>query len=142
MAMDTWSLLGASNYAATREQVAMARRWVRETVEGLVNDESRYDLSLCADELADNARKHGRTDGVISLRLYVDAETVRLEVANDSLGITVPCVTENLLTEEGHGLKIVEAVAARWGSYGAGDHDQVVWCEFPRIEGKSDDTAR
>jgi two-component sensor histidine kinase len=135
MATETWSLLGASNYAATKQQVPMAKRWVRERVEGLVDGETLYDLSLCADELADNARKHGRADGVISVALYLGEDTVRLEVTNSSLGITVPRVTENLLTEEGHGLKIVDAVAVRWGKYETRDREQVVWCEFPCTEG-------
>jgi two-component sensor histidine kinase len=132
MATDTRSLLGASNYAATKKQVSLAKCWVRETVTGMVDDEVLYDLSLCADEIVDNARKHGRADGVISVALYLRDEAVRLEVTNDSLGITVPQVTENLLTEEGHGMKIVDALAMCWGKYEMGDRDQVVWCEFPR----------
>jgi two-component sensor histidine kinase len=135
MATETWSLLGASNYAATKQHVAVAKGWVREAVKDMVDGETLYDLSLCADELADNARKHGRADGVILVALYLSDDTVRLEVTNDSLGITVPRVTENLLTEEGHGLKIVDAVAMCWGKYQTGDRDQIVWCEFPRTEG-------
>lgn len=131
MVTDTRSLIGASNYAASKPQVSLAKRWVRETVSGLVDDETLYDLALCADELVDNARKHGRPDGVISVALYVEGGTVRLEVTNDSLGTTVPRVTENLLTEEGHGLKIVDALAKRWGKYETEERHQVVWCEFP-----------
>jgi anti-sigma regulatory factor (Ser/Thr protein kinase) len=132
MATDTRSLLDASNYAATKQQVSMAKNWVRETAKKLVDDETLYDLSLCADEIVDNARKHGRVDDVISVALYVSDDTVRLEVTNDSLGVSVPHVTENLLTVEGHGMMIVDALAMRWGKDETSDPDQLVWCEFPR----------
>ena len=132
MAIDTQSLLGASNYAATTQQVSMAKTWVRDTAKGPVDDETLYDLSLCAAEIVDIARKHGRSDGVISVELYLTDDTVRLEVTNDRLGTSVPCVTDNLYTVEGHGMQIVEALAMRWGKEETSDRDQLVWCEFPR----------
>jgi two-component sensor histidine kinase len=132
MVTDARSLFDASNYAATTQQVSSAKLWVRKAAEGLVAGEALYDLSLCAAELVDNARKHGRADGVISVALYVNGDTVRLEVTNEALGVSVPHVTENLLTEDGHGMKIVEALAMRWGRCVTGDRNQVVWCEFPR----------
>lgn len=122
----------ASDYPATKHQVSKARRWAREAVNGLVDDETAYDLSLCAGEMSDNARKHGRADGVISVALYLTEADIRLVVTNDGSGSTVPHVTDNLVTEEGHGLKIVAAVAAEWGAYATADHKQVVWCQFPR----------
>jgi two-component sensor histidine kinase len=132
MATDTQSLLDASNYAATTQQVSMAKTWVRDTARGLVDDETLYDLALCAAEIVDNARKHGRSDGAILVELYLTDDTVRLEVTNDSLGISVPYVTDSLYTVEGHGMQIVEALAAHWGKEKTSDHDQLVWCEFPR----------
>ncbi len=132
MATDTQSLVDASNYAPTKQQVSMAKTWVRDTASGLVDDETLYDLALCAAEIVDNARKHGRSEGVISVELYLTDDTVRLEVTNDSLGISVPLVTDNLYTVEGHGMQIVAALAARWGKGETSDRDQLVWCEFPR----------
>jgi hypothetical protein len=55
MVTDTRCFL-ASEYTATKHDVSMARRWVREAVKGLVDAETAYDLSLCAAELVDNAR--------------------------------------------------------------------------------------
>lgn len=132
MVTDTRCLLEASNYAATIEQVSRAKSWVRETVAGCVDGEILYDLSLCATELVDNARKHGPNDGVISVAIYLTAETVLLEVTDDTTGATVPHVTDNFLAEEGHGLKIVSALARRWGRYISRAQNQVVWCDFPR----------
>lgn len=131
MATDTQSLLGASNYSATTQQVSMAKTWVRDTASGLVDDETLYDLSLCAAEIVDNARKHGRSDGVISVELYLADDKLRLEVTNDRSGSSVPCVTENLYTVDGHGMQIVAALAMHWGKE-AGDRAQLVWCEFQR----------
>jgi anti-sigma regulatory factor (Ser/Thr protein kinase) len=129
---DRRSLLGTSDYAATEKHVSLARNWVRAICAGTVDDDTLYDLSLCADEMVDNGRKHGRTDGVISVAAYLTATTVQLEVTNAVLGTTSPHVTANKVTEEGHGLMIVAAVSARCGKYLNGDKDQVVWCEFPR----------
>jgi two-component sensor histidine kinase len=131
MVTDTRCFL-ASEYTATKHDVSMARCWVREAVKGLVDAETAYDLSLCAAELVDNARKHGRPEGVISVVLSLTDDSVRLDVTNDGSGATVPQVTDNVLTEDGHGLKIVSSVAAEWGRYEIPDRKQVVWCQFPR----------
>ena len=126
------SLLGETTYAATKRSVALAKNWVRTIFAGAVNDDTLYDLSLCADELVDNGRKHGRKSGVISVAAYLTATTALLEVINDGLGATSPHVAANRVTEEGHGLMIVAAVSARCGRYLNHDRCQVVWCEFPR----------
>ncbi|HEU5159527.1 MAG TPA: ATP-binding protein [Streptosporangiaceae bacterium] len=130
-AADQRSLLGASNYAATKRHVSLARNWVRTIFADVVDDDTLYDLSLCADEMVDNGRKHGRQDGVISVAAYLTLTTAQLEVTNDGPGDTFPHVTSNTVTEEGHGLMIVAALSARCGRYLNHDRDQVVWCEFP-----------
>jgi anti-sigma regulatory factor (Ser/Thr protein kinase) len=131
MVTDTHCLLYASNYAATEQQVSMARGWVRSTADRFVDNEALYDLSVCASELADNARKHG-AGSVISVSLYLTDKAVRLEVTNDCTGDTVPHVTDNRLAVDGHGLQIVSKLAVRWGCEVNDEHDQIVWCEFPR----------
>ncbi|HEU5156034.1 MAG TPA: ATP-binding protein [Streptosporangiaceae bacterium] len=142
MLTDTRYLLDASNYAATTHQVSLARRWVRKKATGFVDDESLYDLCCCAGELVDNARKHGRSDGAISVALYLIDSAIRLEVTNDDIGDTVPRVTNNTLTVDGHGLQIVSELAARWGNELSPEHrTQVVWCEFPRKAHTHEDTT-
>jgi two-component sensor histidine kinase len=112
--------------------VVLAKSWVRTIFAGAVDEDALYDLVLCADELVDNGRKHGRKDGLISVAAYLTATTVLLEVTNDGLGATSPHVTVDEAAEEGRGLMIVAAVSARCGSYLNHDTAQVVWCEFPR----------
>lgn len=127
---DAKYLLGVRNYAATKHQVSQAKLWIREILAGRVDKETLFDVSLCVVELVDNARKHGRADGVISVSVYASTDLIRIEVAGESAGETVPRVTGNLLTEDGHGLKIVSGVAKQWGAHQDGDLNQVVWCEF------------
>lgn len=129
--VDRSSLLGATKYAATKMNVVLAKNWVRTIVADVVDEDTLYDLALCADELVDNGRKHGRRDGVISVAAYLTPTSVLLEVVNEGLGATSPHVTADKEAEEGRGLMIVAAVSARCGSYLNHDTAQVVWCEFP-----------
>lgn len=131
MVTDTQAaLLGTSNYAATVEHVPQAKYWIRQMLASHVDAETLFDASLCVVELVDNARKHGPADGAISVAVYKHHETVRVQVTDDGSNETAPRVTENFLTVDGHGLKIVSNVAKRWGSYRRHDHRQTVWCEF------------
>jgi two-component sensor histidine kinase len=131
MVTDTQSaLLGTSNYVATVEHVSHAKYWIRQTLAGRVDADTLFDISLCVVELVDNARKHGPAGGVISVAVYKHHETVRLQVTDDGSNETAPHVTENYLTVDGHGLRIVSNVTKRWGSYRRHDHRQTVWCEF------------
>jgi anti-sigma regulatory factor (Ser/Thr protein kinase) len=127
---DKRSLLGVNNYAATPQQVSLARHWVRGLLAQRVDDETLFDIAVCAGELLDNARKHGRADGVITASVYMGADTIRLEVMDDGSALTVPHVTESLETEDGRGLKIVATLASRWGRHKDRDLNQIVWCEF------------
>src|SRR5262245_11585478 len=107
MITDARRLLGVSNYAATTQQVSFAKVWIRRMLAGRVDEEILFDISLCAVELVDNARKHSHADRRITASLYMGTDTIRLEVANEDSRHSVPRVTDNLLTEDGHGLKIV-----------------------------------
>lgn len=136
---DRRSLLGATKYAATAMNVMLAKNWVRTICADSVDEDALFDLVLCADELVDNGRKHGRTDGLISVAAYLTATTVQLEVTNDGHGATSPHVTADKAAEDGRGLMIVAAVSARCGSYLNHDTAQVVWCEFPRSNTSRED---
>jgi two-component sensor histidine kinase len=136
MITDERRLLGVSNYAATPQQVSFAKMWIRKVLADRVDQETLFDVSLCTVELADNARKHGPADGLITVSLYESKATIRLEVANEDSRQSIPRVTNNLLTEDGHGLKIVSKIAEQWGSHQDPDLKRIVWCEFPCQSGK------
>ncbi|OUD03095.1 ATP-binding protein [Streptomyces swartbergensis] len=85
-------------------------------------------------ELASNAVLHGRVRGRdFRLRLTLRADhTLRVEVT-DARGDRVPCIpapVEQQDTEGGHGLRIVEAYANRWGVAEAPAHGKTVWAEL------------
>ncbi|HZB31866.1 MAG TPA: ATP-binding protein [Streptosporangiaceae bacterium] len=123
-------LLGVSEYAATPQQVSFAKSWIRNVLADRVAQDTIFDVSLCVVELVDNARKHGPADGLITVALYMNADVIRVEVTDGGSPETVPRVTDNWLTEDGHGLKIVSEVAEQWGSHQDPDLNRVVWCEF------------
>ena len=129
MVMDAKRLLGTNTFAATEQHVSVARRWVRDLLSGHIDEETLYDVTLCAAELADNARKHGPTGGAISAAVYLCGNVVRLEVTNDAVSLTRPHVTDAWFSTEGHGLQIVSDLAKDWGTYENDDLEQVVWCE-------------
>jgi anti-sigma regulatory factor (Ser/Thr protein kinase) len=132
MMTDARRLLGVSNYAATTQQVSFAKLWIRKTLAGRVDQDTIFDVSLCVVELVENARKHGPADGSITVALYMSTDVIRVEVTDEGSEETVPRVTDNLLTEDGHGLKIVSEVAKQWGSHQDADRKRVVWCEFSK----------
>jgi anti-sigma regulatory factor (Ser/Thr protein kinase) len=132
MVMDPKWLLGTSTYTATKQHVAVARRWARDLLSSHLDDETLYDVTLCTAELADNARKHGPKNGMISVEIYLCDDIVRLEVANDAVSLTRPHVTDARFSTEGHGLQIVSSVTKDWNVYEKDDLRQVVWCELPR----------
>ena len=130
MMTDTRCLLGVSNYAATTQHVSLAKHWIRKMLAGHLDRDTVFDVSLCTVELVDNARKHGPADGVITVSLSMSTDVIRVEVTDEGSRKAVPHVTENLVTEDGHGLKIVSEVAKQWGSHQDRDLNRVVWCEF------------
>jgi two-component sensor histidine kinase len=130
MVMGSKRLLGTSTYTATERHVSVARRWVRDLLSGHIDEETLYDVTLCAAELADNARKHGPKSGAISVAVYRCGDIVRLEVTNDAVSLSRPHVTDACFSTEGHGLQIVSDLAKDWGVYENDDLEQVVWCEL------------
>jgi anti-sigma regulatory factor (Ser/Thr protein kinase) len=136
MMTDERRLLGVSKYTTTTQQVSFAKVWVRKVLAGRVDQDTIFDVSLCVVELVDNARKHGPADGVITVSLYMSTDVIRVEITDGGSQETVPCVTDNLLTEDGHGLKIVSEVAKQWGSHQDPALNRVVWCEFRRKDEK------
>jgi anti-sigma regulatory factor (Ser/Thr protein kinase) len=84
-------------------------------------------------ELASNAVLHGRVRGRdFRLRLTLRADhTLRIEVT-DARGDRVPQIPApgEQDGEGGHGLRIVEAYAHRWGVVEAPAHGKTVWAEL------------
>jgi serine/threonine-protein kinase RsbW len=71
------------------------------------------DVQLAASEVVTNAVLHG--DGPVVCRVWLGVNVVRMEVADD--GEEVPRLRGDLVDdgEGGRGLRIVDALASRWG---------------------------
>lgn len=90
-----------------------ARRLVEEHTRALTSRQ-RDDAALMVSELVTNAFLHGI--GTISLRIEVDAEGVRVEVADEGQVAVAPGPTPG--AHGGWGLGIVARLADDWGVVG------------------------
>jgi serine/threonine-protein kinase RsbW len=89
------------------------------------------DVTLLASELAANAIRHtaSGTDGTFSVCVHVQDGLVRAEV-HDLGSDTAPSVRRTASPgESGAGLRLVDAIADRWGFHG-GPRGRVVWFEM------------
>jgi len=92
----------------------------------VVDDKRLAQAKLVATELVTNAVIHG--EGQITLRAAVDGRHLRLEVIDEGEG-QAPKIRE--LGEQGAGgwgLRLVDAVSARWGAHEGTTH---VWADIP-----------
>lgn len=91
------------------------------------------DVLLAASEVVTNAVLHG--DGPVACRVWLGANTVRMEVADD--GGAVPLLRADHVDDDegGRGLRIIDVLANRWGVTpmhpGPG---KTVWFELRRAD--------
>jgi len=87
---------------------------------------------LLASELVTNAVRHSgcRPSDHITLRAELSAGGVRLEVCDPALSTSVPRLPAVDDPFGGMGLRVVEALADRWGNERG--REQVVWAEISR----------
>lgn len=122
------AVVGCFTVPARPRSVAMARGFVARL---LADEPDAGTTVLLASELVANSVMHsdsGRTGAPVSLAVLTIAGGLRIEVA-DQGGATVPLIREpSELVPGGRGLRLVDALAARWGFYrtGAGT---VTWFE-------------
>ncbi len=100
-----------------------ARRYVEHALDGVPVDV--HAARLLVTELAANAITHARTD--FEVRVAVTSAVVRVEVVDWAPDATLHF--RSFTTYGGGGLRIVEALASRWGVRKAEDH-KVVWFEL------------
>jgi anti-sigma regulatory factor (Ser/Thr protein kinase) len=83
------------------------------------------DIELVLSELVTNAVRHGEGQVVVEIQRHDDH--VRVEVIDE--GEAAPQVRlEPPGPDGGWGLRVVNAIARRWGAYEGTTH---VWCEIP-----------
>lgn len=92
----------------------MARRFVREVVDGQLSPDEVQDALLATSELVTNAVRHAGSHGSIRLFAEVDERGLAVVVRDDGSGFD-PAARRRIPGEGGFGLDLVEAVATNWG---------------------------
>jgi anti-sigma regulatory factor (Ser/Thr protein kinase) len=91
---------------------SIARRLVADALSGKPTEVVDNALVLTS-ELVTNAVRHGHGD--IELSLYVDPDTVHVEVSDAGRRKPRPPHSGRALSEDGRGLLILAALATNWG---------------------------
>lgn len=123
-------MIGSVTLPGVRPSVGRARRFARELLPcaGPWLD----DLVTVVSETVCNAITHTRSGGDggrVTVTVLACAGGYRLEVADDGAGGDRSRVEPETGTERGRGMRIVEALAVRWGYRERGERT-VVWAEF------------
>lgn len=104
-----------------------ARRLVQDTLRGEGFDGGATQAALLTSELATNAVVHAREPFTIAV--HVQGRRARVEVCdpNDRLPVLRD---DDLAVPGGQGLRIVDAIADRWGIEPLGPNGKTVWFEI------------
>lgn len=127
-------------FAADERSVPAARRFALGALEN-VGDDVRDVVALMVSELATNALLHAQTAFVVDVTLVADADEIVVAVHDGAGGR--PVIKDPGPTDaHGRGLRIVAALADRWGT-GRSDQEPgtVVWFAVRR-SGRSAATRR
>ena len=129
-------ILARRTFAGLPSQVAVARRWLAQMVEGFAAID---EVLLATSELASNAVLHsdsGLSGGVFTIRLAISSDHVRIEVLDQGgqwSGQGGRADGTRDAQEDdgqcGRGLAVVAAITSAWGI--AGDEEgRIAWCEI------------
>jgi len=102
-----------------------ARAFIAQRFGGIVAEHVLADARLVTTELVNNAVVHG--EGRVVLRAQLRANALRVEVIDEGTG-NAPKIREEADADGGRGLRIVDAVAVRWGTFEGTTH---VWADVP-----------
>lgn len=108
---------------------SVARGFVTEVPVAADHDEWADDARLLISELVSNAVAH-TASGRIDVGVRVGDRSVRCEVVDDD-SEHLPSLRRWSGGERGHGLRLVDAIADRWG-HDAHPRGKVVWFELIR----------
>lgn len=123
-------VLGEITLPGVRRSVGVARGFVRELAADVPAVD---DLVVVVSETVANAVTHtasGLAGGRVTVVLTAGDGVYRLEVSDDGAAGGRPHVKAEAEAETGRGMRIVEALSARWGFRAEGART-VVWAEFP-----------
>ena len=105
------------------------RNWISSAISGHDCPVDAADAAVVVSELFGNAVRHGPADGRVLVGYCLWREGARLVVC-DGGGPGMPRLVQGgELAEGGRGLRVVDALAARWGSFRLADA-RAAWCDF------------
>jgi len=104
--------------------VAMARRFVDQTLTSWAAGDLTFDMQLVVSELVTNAMRHG--GGAVQLRLLSHGREVACAVTDRSRSAPV-AASADVFSEVGRGLRLVDALCAAWGWLAEGASRKLVW---------------
>ena len=121
-------LLGVRTFPGTVEQVAEARRHVRDLLDRNGHRRAADDAELLTSECVTNAIRHtlsGSKGGEFAVKALDLGGSVRIEVLDQGGATTIPALRgtpDSPTAVNGRGLHLVEMLAEDWGStpYGPG----------------------
>ena len=135
LAQGTWSVRPVRStrveLEGTFESSGKARRTVELHLRGFVGDVQMHSICLLASELITNAIKHGEGNNGVVLYLAASTTCVRVEVCDGGSGFDLPRAPRPAGAPGGHGLRILDRLASRWGV--AGDGGTCVWFELDLV---------
>ena len=129
-------LLAVLTLPGVDRSVRHARLFLRDTLvpEHVgTGDELLDDMALVVDEFAANCITHTASGrgGKFHIALWAGECVLRAEVTDEGARGARPRVRDAADGESGRGLRIVAALASRWGHRADGPRT-TVWAEFPR----------
>jgi serine/threonine-protein kinase RsbW len=125
----TWRGPGCRLFEASPAYGKPARDWITRIVSAHACPVDPQDAALVLSELFGNAVTYGPGGGRVLVAYLLWQDGARIVVC-DRGGPTLPQLRDpSDLAEGGRGLQVVDALAARWGSFRAA-RAQVVWCDL------------
>jgi anti-sigma regulatory factor (Ser/Thr protein kinase) len=120
----------STSFTCTPQAPAAARRWVREQLAGASACEVVADVELVVSELVNNAVRHGHCHNS-TVGVAVQPRIVRISVGDPAPADGVEVLPHQPERVGGLGLRLVDAMAERWG-VDRTPGGKVVWAELPR----------
>jgi anti-sigma regulatory factor (Ser/Thr protein kinase) len=134
-----WRGPGWRVFPAEPSLCRQVRAWIRQVIAISPTAADPDDAALLVSELFENAILHG-PGGAVLVGYCLWPQGARI-VVGDAGGRSEPCLRENTGSwqEGGRGLRLVDEISARWGTFAFG-RARVVWCDLacPLIAASTD----
>jgi anti-sigma regulatory factor (Ser/Thr protein kinase) len=125
-----WRGPGWQVFDAEARLGSQVRYWISSAIRGHHCPVDAADAALAVTELFGNAVLHGPAGGRVLVGYCLWRDGARLVVCDGGGPGTPRLVHGGELGEGGRGLRVVDSLAARWGSFRLADGVQAVWCDF------------